>query len=66
MRNKTKDGIIFGGILGASLAYPQVGAYLRSFLADSIPSSWQLMGDFTIPFYIIIVAILIGWIVDKT
>lgn len=66
MRSRTKDGLIFGSILGASLAYPQVGAYLRDFLADIIPTTWQIMGDFSIPAYIIIVSILIGWAVDKT
>ena len=66
MRNRTKDGLIFGGVLGASLAYPQVGAYLRDFLADIIPATWQIMGNFSIPFYIIIASIAIGWVVDKT
>lgn len=66
MRNKTKDGLIFGGIFGVSLAYPQVGAYLRDYLADLIPATWQVMGNFSISFYIIIASIAIGWAVDKT
>ena len=66
MRNRNKDGIVFGGLLGASLAYPQVGASLRNFLADTIPAIWQVMGNFSIPFYIIIVSIAVGWAVDKT
>ena len=66
MRNKQKDGLLFGGLLGASLAYPQVGAYVTDFLSDIIPATWQVMGDFSIPFYIIAGSILIGWAVDKT
>lgn len=66
MRNRTRDGLIFGGVLGASLAYPQVGAFVTNFLADVIPASWQIMGTFSIPFYIIVGSIAIGWLVDKT
>ena len=66
MRNKTKDGILFGALLGASLAYPQVGSYIRDFLADIIPTAYQFAGNFSIPLYIIIAAIFIGWVVDKT
>ena len=66
MRNTQKDGLVFGALLGSSLAFPEVGSYVTDFLSDIIPTAGQFMGDFSIPFYIIVGSILIGWAVDKT
>ena len=65
-KNRLKDGMVLGGIFGASLAFPQIGESVVTFLNNTLPGSWLFAGEWSVPIYVILTGLLIGVIVDKT
>jgi len=63
--DKLKNGMILGGILGLALTVPIITAKIADFLAETIPTTWQIAGSWSIPLYGILVGVIVGYIVDK-
>ncbi len=61
-KDKLLNGVVLGAALGAAIVW---GAPIYSWLIINIPSAWLVLGDFSLPIYIIGIGALAGLIVDK-
>ena len=61
-KDKLLNGIILGGLLGAAIVW---GAPIYSWLIINVPSAWLVLGDLSLPIYIIGAGAIIGYIIDR-
>ena len=61
-KDKLLNGVILGAILGAAIVW---GAPIYSWLIINIPSAWLVVGDISLPIYIIGAGAWIGYVVDR-
>lgn len=61
-----RDGIIFGGLLGAAMTMPQLSTWIVNQIDTILPEAAKFAGSFSIPLYGIILGLIIGYIVDST
>ncbi len=57
-----KNGVVLGGILGLAI---WKGASIYSWLIENIPQSWMKLGEFSLPIYLILAGMLVGYIIDR-
>lgn len=56
-----KNGIVLGGLFGLGIYF---GSNIMNFLITTIPENWKILGAFSIPVYLILLGMLIGYIID--
>ena len=56
------NGVVLGGLLGAAIVW---GAPIYTWIIETVPSAWLVLGNSSLPLYLIGVGALIGYIVDK-
>ncbi len=61
-RDKLLNGVVLGAMLGAAIVW---GAPIYSWLIINVPSAWLVIGDWSLPIYIIGAGALAGYIVDR-
>ena len=61
-KDKLLNGVVLGAMLGAAIVW---GAPIYSWLIINIPSTWLVLGDLSLPIYIIGVGALAGYFVDR-
>jgi len=65
LRDNLKNGFILGAITGVLMVTPKISLFISDFIADILPSSWQFLGSFSIPFYGLLIGGLTGYLIDK-
>ena len=61
-KDKLLNGIILGALLGAAIVW---GADIYSWLILNFPNNLLVLGEWSLPIYIIGAGALIGYIVDR-
>ena len=61
-KDKIRNGGVLGGLLGLSIWQ---GANIYSWILIHIPTSWLVIGDYSLPIYLIVAGIILGLIIDK-
>ncbi len=61
-KDKLLNGVVLGGLLGAAIVW---GAPIYSWIIINFPNNWLVLGDVSLPAYLIGLGALAGWIVDK-
>lgn len=56
------NGVVLGGLLGAAIV---LGAPIYTWIIETVPPAWFVLGDLSLPLYIIGAGMLLGWIIDK-
>jgi hypothetical protein len=56
-----KNGIVLGGLFGAAIVW---GNLIYSWVQTIIPSSWLVLGSFSLPVYLIVLGAIVGYIID--
>ena len=57
-----KNGLVLGALLGAMIVW---GAQIYSWLIINVPTAWLILGEWSLPIYIIGVGALAGYIIDR-
>jgi len=65
-KNRLKDGMVLGALLGLMATVPKISVVVTDFLNEVIPVSWYVFGDFSLAVFGIILGAIIGLIIDKT
>jgi len=60
------DGMIMGAILGLALTTPKVGEWVSDLITSITPTSWLVIGDYSLTIFGIIFFGLLGLIFDKS
>ncbi len=61
-KDKLLNGVILGALFGAVIVW---GVNIYGWLITNVPSSWLVLGEFSLPVYVIGAGALIGYIVDR-
>ncbi len=61
-KDKLLNGVILGAILGATIVW---GEPIYSWLIINIPSSWLVLGEWSLPIYVVGTMAILGYIVDR-
>lgn len=56
------NGVVLGGLLGAAIVW---GAPIYTWIIETVPPAWYVLGDPSLPLYLIGAGMLVGWIIDK-
>jgi len=61
-----KDTLHNGAVLGALLAAAVIwGNIVYDWLIGVIPAEWLILGEFSLPVYLLVVGALLGYVVDR-
>lgn len=66
MAIKYQDGIILGAVAGLALTTPQFVTWIWDFLNGIIPSSWYILGSWSLSVFGAVIGAVVGYLVDKT
>ena len=61
-KDKLLNGLVLGALLGAAIVW---GAPIYSWLIINVPSAWLVLGDLSLPIYIIGAGAILGYIIDR-
>ena len=61
-KDSLKNGFVLGALLGAAIAW---GNKLYSWLLITIPSSWLVLGSWSLPVYLIVLFGIVGYWIDR-
>ncbi len=63
---KGADNLRNGAVLGAIAGFIiWQGAGIYTWLLETIPPAWYVLGDLSLPIYLIVVGALVGYMVDR-
>ncbi len=62
LKDTAKNGTVVGGLMGLFIV---IGDTIVKSLKDILPSSWLILGDLSVPIYIILVSVIVGYAIDK-
>lgn len=57
-----QNGTILGALFGAAIVW---GGGIYDWIVEMVPLNWLLIGDLSIPLYLVGAGALIGYIVDR-
>lgn len=57
------NGAILGGLLAAAIIW---GGTVYGWIEGIVPVDWLILGDFSLPVYLLGIGALVGYIVDRT
>ncbi len=61
-KDKLVNGVILGALFGAMIIW---GAQIYTWLQTTVPTTWLVLGEFSLPVYIIGLGALAGYLVDR-
>jgi len=61
-KDKLLNGIVLGALLGAAIVW---GAQIYTWLIINVPSAWLVLGEWSLPIYVIGFGAILGYIVDR-
>ena len=61
-KDKLINGVVLGGLLGAAIVW---GAPVYTWIIETVPPAWCVLGNLSLPLYLIGAGALVGYIVDK-
>jgi len=61
-KDKLLNGVVLGALFGVAIIW---GEPIYTWLLANIPSTWLVLGEFSLPVYVIGAGALIGYVVDR-
>ena len=61
-KDKLLNGVILGAVFGAVIVW---GATIYDWLLANIPSTWLVLGELSVPVYVVGAGAVLGWAIDR-
>lgn len=61
-RDTLHNGTAFGAILGLAIIW---GAPIYTWIIQNVPSAWLLLGEWSLPLYVIGAGAILGYFIDR-